>query len=302
MTDNKSFDVIIIGGSYAGLSAAMTLGRSIRKVLILDSRRPCNKQVHHSHNFITQDGVAPHQIAAIARQQVLAYPTVEFKNATAIKAIRQNDYFTIVTENGESYTAKKLLFTTGVLDLMLPIPGFAECWGISIAQCPYCHGYEVRNTTLGILANGDAAFEMCRMINHWSKNLTLFTNGKSTLSQDQEDKIRMKNIMIAENEIKAIEHSTGHIQNIIFKDGASCSVSTLFSRAPFEQHCHLPEELGCAITKDGFIQTDDFQRTNIAGVYAAGDNTTPLRALSAAVAAGTKAGAFINKELIDESF
>ncbi|MBC7826215.1 MAG: NAD(P)/FAD-dependent oxidoreductase [Chitinophagaceae bacterium] len=302
MTEKKNFEVLIIGGSYAGLSAAMALGRSMRLVLIIDSGKPCNIQAPHSHNFLTQDGQTPGQITAIGKEQVLQYKTIQVIHAKAVSAKKMDAGFEVVTESGVSYTGNKILFATGIADQMLSIQGFAECWGITIAHCPYCHGYEVRDTALGVLANGDAAFELCRMINHWSKNLTLFTNGKSTLAQDQENKIRMKNINIAETEIESIENNDGRIQNIVFKDGATCSIAALFTRVPFEQHCRLPEELGCTMTKDGFIETDDLHRTNIAGVYAAGDNSTPLRAVSAAVAAGTKAGAFINKELIDESF
>jgi len=298
----SQFEVIIIGGSYAGLSAAMTLGRSMRKVLILDSGDPCNRKVIHSHNFLTHDGVAPAEIAAIARQEVLAYPTIKLKDAKAVKATQQSDFFTIENESGETFTAKKLLFTTGVFDIMPVIPGFAECWGKSIAHCPYCHGYEIRNTNIGILSNGDMAFEFCKMINHWSKSLTLFTNGASTLTYEQENKIRLHNIPVVENEIVLIEHEQGLIQNIIFKDGNSYMIEGLFTKVPFKQKTHLPEAIGCTITKDSFIAVDDFQRTNIKGVYAAGDNATMFRSVSAAVAAGTKAGAFINKELIDETF
>lgn len=299
---SAQFEVIIIGGSYAELSAALTLGRSMRKVLVLDGGKPCNRQVSHSHNFLTHDGVEPAQIAAIARGQILLYPTVEFKAGTAVKAVPQNNGFTIEAENGETFAAKKLLFATGVFDIMPAIPGFAECWGVSIAQCPYCHGYEVRNTNLGILANGDMAFESCKMINHWSKNLTLFTNGKSTLNQEQESIIRLYNIPVVENEIELIEHKQGNIQNIIFKDGNHYFLEGLFTKVLFEQNTHLPEALGCTMTKEGFVAVNDFQQTNNKGVYAAGDNTTMFRSISVAVAAGTKAGAFINKELIDDSF
>lgn len=132
--------------------------------------------------------------------------------------------------------------------------------------------------------------------------LTLFTNGPSTLTRDQEDKLRMKNLPIVEDEIEAIAHHAGQIQHIAFKDGTSHPVSTVFTRVLFEQHCHLPQEMGCVLTQDGFIETDNFRRTNIAGVNAAGDNTSPFRTLSLAVAAGSLAGAFINKELIDEGF
>src|SRR5690606_19368783 len=146
---------IIIGGSYAGLSAAMALGRSLRKVLIIDAGKPCNRQTPHSHNFITQDGKTPAEISSIARAQVAQYETVTFLSGFAVEGKKTNSGFEIKTEKGEIFESKKLILATGVKDIMSEIPGFAECWGISVIHCPYCHGYEVRNEKTGILANGD---------------------------------------------------------------------------------------------------------------------------------------------------
>ena len=135
------FDVIIIGGSYSGLSAAMSLGRSLRQVLVIDSGLPCNKQTPHSHNFITQDGEKPAVISAKAKLQVDIYKTVQFFNGLAVKAFKKNKGFEITTESGDVFTSRKVLFATGVKDLLPEINGFAECWGISVLHCPYCHGY-----------------------------------------------------------------------------------------------------------------------------------------------------------------
>lgn len=297
-----SFDVIIVGGSYAGLSAAMALGRSLRNVLIIDSGLPCNRQTPHSHNFIIHDGESPKQISEAARQQVLQYNTVRFHNGLAIRAARINNGFTIETEAGDSFHSRKLLFATGVTDIMPAIKGFADCWGISVLHCPYCHGYEVRQQPLGVLANGDIGFEFTKFIHHWSNNLVLFTNGKSALTTEQTNKLAGQNIAVIEKEIKGIDHSNGYITDIRFADGTAHRVTALFARVGFKQHCMLPEALGCALTEQGFLQIDDFQRTTLPGIYAAGDNTTMLRSVSAAVASGTKAGAMLNKDLIDEDF
>src|SRR5690606_19696546 len=168
MTENKVFDVIIIGGSYAGLSAALALGRSLRHVLIIDSGAPCNRQTPHSHNFLTHDGEPPARIATQARDEVLRYDTVRFVQDTATEAVSQEHGFAVTTASGDRYTAQKLLFATGVRDLMPDIPGFADCWGISILHCPYCHGYEVRGRTTGVLANGDTGYELAMFINNWT--------------------------------------------------------------------------------------------------------------------------------------
>lgn len=297
-----SFDVIIVGGSYAGLSAAMALGRSLRNVLIIDSGMPCNRQTPHSHNFLLHDGESPQQISEAAKQQVLQYNTVRFHNGLATRVARKDNGFMLETEAGESFHTRKLLFATGITDLMPDIKGFAACWGISVLHCPYCHGYEVRQQPLGVFANGDIGFEFTKFIHHWSSSLLLFTHGKSTLTEEQAARLSRQNIAVIENEITAIEHTQGYISNILSSDGTTHRVTALFVRVGFKQHCTLPQELGCALTEQGFLQIDDFQRTTVPGVYAAGDNTTMMRSVSGAIASGTKAGAMVNKDLIDEDF
>src|SRR5687767_8830866 len=159
MTDKKNFDVIIIGGSYAGLSAAMALGRALRNVLIIDSGKPCNRQTPHSHNFITQDGNSPKQIASVAKEQVAKYNTVEFLDGLATTATKTEKGFEVSTQSGQQFFTKKIILATGLKDNMPAIPGFAECWGITVIHCPYCHGYEVRNVKTGVLGNGDFGVE-----------------------------------------------------------------------------------------------------------------------------------------------
>ena len=185
---------------------------------------------------------------------------------------------------------------------MPDIKGFAQCWGISVLHCPYCHGYEVKQQPLGILANGDIGFEFTRFIHHWSNSLVLFTNGKSTLTTEQTSKLAQQNIAVIEKEITAIDHNNGYISNIRFADETMHPVTALFARVGFKQHCTLPQELGCALTEQGFLQIDDLQRTTVPGVYAAGDNTTMLRSVSGAIASGSKAAAMLNKDMIDQDF
>jgi thioredoxin reductase len=302
MKENTSFDVIIIGGSYAGLSAAMALGRSLRNVLIIDSGMPCNKQTPHAHNFITQDGVPPAVIAEQARNQVLQYKTIRFYAGTVTTASKVDHGFEIKTASGDGFSAKKLLFATGVKDLFPGINGFAACWGISVLHCPYCHGYEVRNKEIGVIGNGDIGFEFTKLLYNWSKQLTLFTNGKSTLTPEQSEKIKRYNIKIIEAEIDSFEHTNGNIERVVCKDNSKIQLNALFARPAFKQHCDIPPTLGCELTAQGYIKIDEYQKTSVAGVYAAGDNTTMFRAVSAAVAAGNIAGAVINHEMMHESF
>lgn len=300
--NKHAFDVIIIGGSYAGLSAAMALGRSLKHVLVIDSGTPCNRQTPHSHNFITQDGATPAQIAALAKAEVLKYDTIRFCNALATAAVQTANGFEVTISTGQQFAAKKLLFATGVNDQMPGIHGFAECWGISVLHCPYCHGYEVKNAILGLIGNGDAGYELCKLISNWSRELILFTNGPSTLTEAQQAKLTKHHIAIIETPIDSFQHNNGYIHHILLQNGTLKPVDAVFARVPFQQQCLLPQYLGCEITETGHIKTDDFQKTTVPGIYAAGDNATMYRSVPAVVAAGSKAGAFINKELIEDFF
>lgn len=294
--------MIIIGGSYAGLASAMSLGRALRHVLVIDSGKPCNRQTPHSHNFLTRDGYAPQEIASIAKEQVKQYITVKFYEGLALEGRKTETGFEITTQSGNVFSASKLVFATGVKDMMPDIEGFADCWGISVIHCPYCHGYEVRNETTGVLLNGDMGFEFSKLIFNWTKDLTLFTNGKSTLSQEQLTKLRDRNIQVVEKEIDKTEHSNGKITNLVFKDGSNMPLKALYHKPAFVQHCDIAEKLGCELNEQGYIKVDGFQKTTIHGIYACGDNTTPMRSVAAAVAAGTLSGAMLNKEIVDERF
>ena len=302
MNEIAQFDVIIIGGSYSGLSAAMSLGRALRQVLVIDSGLPCNRQTPHSHNFITQDGEKPAVISAKAKLQVEFYKTVQFYNGLAVKASKIENGFEIVTASGDVFTARKILFATGVKDLLPEIDGFAECWGISVLHCPYCHGYEVKNEKTAIIANDEMGFEFAKLISNWTKDLRLCTNGKSELTLEQTEILKNKSVLILEEEIVSLQHNAGYISNIVFKDGEKVEVKAIYARVPFEQHCALPKDLGCEINEMGYLKVDFMQKTNISGIYASGDATTQMRSVALAVSTGSFAGAVINKELIDEDF
>ena len=301
MTDNKDFDVIIIGGSYAGLSSAMALGRSIRSVLIIDSGLPCNRQTPHSHNFITQDGVKPSEIAEKAKTQVLTYDTVKMLNGLAVSGQRTKNGFIINTQSGEKFEGKKLIFATGIKDIMPDIKGFSECWGISVIHCPYCHGYEFRNLKTGILSNGENAFHVTSLVNNLTNDISILSTGKADFTSEQLAKLDKRNIQIIENEILEIEHESGYIKNVIFNNGTKMKFDVIYAAIPFKQHSDIPETLGCELTEQGYIKVDNFQETNIEGVFACGDNSG-MRSIANAVYTGGMAGAIVNKQLTDEQF
>lgn len=301
MTESKNFEIIIIGGSYAGLSAAMALGRSLRNVLIIDSGLPCNRQTPHSHNFITHDGEKPSAISKKAKEQVLEYKTVKFHNGLAVSGKKTQNGFAITTDSNEEFTAKKLIFATGIKDIMPNIKGFSESWGISVVHCPYCHGYEIRNKKTGIFANGERAFHLATLVNNLTDNLTILTSGKATFKEEQLVKLSKHNINIVETEISELEHEKG-LKNVIFKDGNQIALDALYASLPFTQHSDIPALLGCEMTEQGHIKVDMFQKTTIQNVYACGDNSSMMRSLATAVYTGNVTGAMVNSELCNEKF
>lgn len=302
MTDNKTYEVIIIGGSYAGLSAAMALGRSLRKVLIIDSNLSCNRQTPHSHNFITQDGEKPAVIREKARAQVMRYSTVTFLNGLAVRGRKTENGFVITTENGEAYEAKKLIVATGIQDTMPAIKGFPECWGISVVHCPYCHGYELKGKATGIMANGERAFHLASLVNNLTDDITLLTSGKADLTPKQQEKLVKHRIKLVESEVSEIEQENGQVKQVVLKDGTKMSFDALYAAVPFTQHSDIPASLGCQLTEQGHIKVDPFHKTTVEGIYACGDNSSLMRSVANAVYTGNLAGAMVNKELTEEQF
>jgi thioredoxin reductase len=302
MTDNKKFDVIIIGGSYSGLAAGMALGRALRQVLIIDSSKPCNAPTPHSHNFLTQDGKTPAEITSLAKKQVEKYNTVKFFNGLATNGKAIKNGFEIQVSSGEIFSGKKIIFATGIRDIVPDIEGLGACWGISVLHCPYCHGYEVRNEKTAILGNGAFAFDFTRLISNWTNDLTVFTNGASTFTIEQKEQLEKRNIEIVETAVEKLEHMNGHIQNIIFGDGSKFSIKVLYAPVPFEQHCTIPALLGCQLTEQGYVKIDSFMETTIAGVFACGDNAATMRTVANAVAMGTTAGMIASKKMILDEF
>lgn len=299
---DQSFEVIIIGGSYAGLSAAMALGRSLRKVLIIDSGKPCNRYTPHSHNFITHDGAVPAGIAAKAKEQVLAYKTVKFIEDSAIAGVQTEQGFEIQAQSGKTYSAKKLVFATGIKDLFPAINGFDACWGKTVIHCPYCHGYEFRTKRTAVLANGERAFHITTLVNNLTDDLSIITQGKPDFKEEQFMKLSHQKISIIEKEVQSIEHQNGEVRELIFKDGTKEKFDAVYAAIPFEQHCKIPEILGCELTEMGYIKVDMFQKTSVKNVFACGDSTTMMRSVANAVATGNMTGAMVNSELCSEEF
>ncbi len=300
--NKKDFEVIIIGGSYAGLSTAMALGRSLRETLVIDAGKPCNRQTPHSHNFLTRDGSTPKELSEIAINQVAAYKSVHFYNGLAIDAERSNKIFKVTTSKGDILSAKKLVLATGIKDIMPNIKGFSECWGISVVHCPYCHGYEIRNKKTAIIANGEKAFHLAGLVHNLTKEITILTSGKKDFEANQIEKLKQNNIQIVEKEIVEIEHQNGQLEKILFKDGTSEIYENAYASVSFEQNSNIAKELDCNLTEKGHIEVNFMQKTSEDDIFACGDNSSMMRSVATAVYTGNMAGAMINNELTQENF
>jgi len=270
--------------------------------MIIDNGQPCNRQTPYSHNFLTRDGETPAAIATIGKQQVQKYNTITFFNGLATNGRKIENGFEIRVDSCETFRAGKLIFATGIRDIMPDIEGFASCWGISVLHCPYCHGYEIRNQKTGILGNGVNGYDLAKLISNWTNDLTLFTNGASALTAEQTEQLEKHHIKIVEKEVERLVHNNGYMQNIKFSDGAESSVTAIYAPRPFEQHSWIPESLGCELTEDGYIKVNSLQETSIDGVFACGDNCARMRTVANAVAAGTTAGITVSKKMILEEF
>jgi len=302
MKEAKLFDVIIIGGSYSGLSAAMALGRSLRRTLVIDNGKPCNIQTPHSHNFLTQDGSSPSEISLLAKKQVEEYETIEFYNGKAISAQKVNNGFEITTEKGEKFSSKKLIVASGITDEIPDIKGFIESWGISLIHCPYCHGYEYKGKKTGIIANGDRAVHLSSLVKNLTEDVTILSRGKASFTDEQLEKLHRNNIEIIETEITELNHENGKVKSLIFTDGKEIDFGVVYGAFPFHQHSEIPESLGCEFTEFGHIKTDQFQKTNVPGLFVCGDNSSMMRSVSNAVMTGNVAGAMVNMELVTDCF
>ena len=302
MEQLNNFDVIIVGGSYAGLSAALALGRSLKRILVIDGGKPCNRQTPHSHNFLTQDGKSPAGISAIARNQVADYSNVSFYDGLATTGQKTDEGFEISTDTGDTFYCQKLIFATGINDIMPEIPGFADCWGISVIHCPYCHGFEHKGKPTGIMAPADKAFHLASLVNNLTDKIYVLTPDKSDLTEEQLQKFEAHHIQIITSPLVSIEHEAGYLHAVRFEDGFSLKLDAMYAAVPFVQQTSIPESLGCTLTEHGYLDVDSFQKTPVPGIYACGDNSSPFRSVSNAVYTGNVAGAMVNMELTNERF
>ena len=294
-------DVIIIGGSFAGLAAALQLGRAGRKVIVLDTGRPRNRFAGHSHGLLGHDHKPPLDILAEARQQLARYPTIKLVRARADSVSGAIDDFNVHTSEGESLGARRLILSYGVADQMPDVPGFAESWGTSIVPCPYCDGFEAAGRHWGVVWSGPQSHNQVRLFLDWTDKLTVFTDGHDIAPDIQADLAR-RNIAVALGRIVEIAHQKGHITTVNLDTGSNVAVDILFAHPRNKPSASLHESLGLATvdTPTGIVlKVDERRQTSMPGIYAAGDLTTPfLPSVTQASSQGAMAGIFAQQSML----
>lgn len=292
------FDVIVIGGSYAGMAAALQLARGRRQVLVLDTGIRRNRFASASHGLLGQDGKAPAAIASEAKAQLLQYPNLGWHDEAATAARKTATGFDVTTANGETYSAKRLIIASGVRDQLPAITGLQERWGKSVFHCPYCHGYELNQGPLGVLAIGEASLHQALMIPDWGPT-TLFTNGCFSPNPEQLQQLAARGVHIESERVSEV----GGEQEAIVKlaNGRLEKLAGLFVASLTSPASPIAQHLGCELAESpvGFyVKTDELKQTSIPGVFACGDIARPAGSVTFAIGDGAQAGFAAHRSLI----
>ncbi|MBX3220623.1 MAG: NAD(P)/FAD-dependent oxidoreductase [Labilithrix sp.] len=295
------YDVVIVGGGPGGLSAALTLGRSRKRVLLCDSGPRRNAAAEHLHNFVTRDGTPPDDFRRIGRQQLALYPKVEARDVRVESISGTRGAFDVRLTSG-TVEARRILLATGMIDETLPIDGFAELWGRAIFQCPYCHGWEAQDRVWGYLARAADAHVLLHFAlqaRAWTREVVVFTGGTFEVPQESRDRLVAAGIRLETAPVARLVAREGRLEAVELSNGSAVPCEVLFAHPP-QRQVDLIRALGVALDDDGYVRVDDKRETSVAGIYAAGDLTTRMQAAVFGASAGAQAAAMINVELTVE--
>ncbi|MCC5968528.1 MAG: NAD(P)/FAD-dependent oxidoreductase [Pararhodobacter sp.] len=289
-------DVIIIGGSYAGMAAALQLARARRRVLVIDAGQRRNRFAGHSHGFLGQDGVEPARIWAEARSQLEAYPTLRWVEGNASVISGHKDDFRVSTDSGADHTGRRVLLATGVVDQLADIPGLTERWGKSVFHCPYCHGYELDQGRIGVIASGPMSLHQAQMLPEWG-TVTFLTNAALSLESEQRTDLIRRGVTIEEEPVARI---TGRAE-VELRDGRTLPFAGLFIATRTTPASPVAGAAGCTLTETPMgtqIMTSESKETSVPGIFACGDVARAPHSVSLAVGDGAWAGAQLHRSLV----
>jgi len=295
-------DVVIIGGSFAGISAAMQLARAQRQVTVVDAGKPRNRFAEHSHGFFGLDGHSPRAIKEKTWLQLRAYNTANIIEAEVTSVVKVDDGFTVKLNNQSELSCKKLIIATGVKDVLPDIKGIKSRWGRTVVHCPYCHGYELRNRELGVIATSKMSLHQAEMIPDWGVT-TYFSQGEYFPDAEQKVFLRQRGVIFEDTPIVEILGNGVDVSAVKLANGRLIKIGGLYVGPKTFMASSIAETLGCDFTEGplgAVVITDDFKQTTIAGVFAAGDIANPMQNATFASASGVMAGVGTHKQLIQE--
>lgn len=299
----KDWDVVIAGAGPAGLSAALVLGRACRKVLLCDTGTPRSWASKKMHGFLTRDGIAPKEFLRLAQTELSRYPSVVFQAAEVTAASRRSDgRFNVSIGKRRRVVSRKLLIATGVFDHLPKINEIEDFFGISVFQCPYCDGWEVRKAPIAVYGKRRRGFEMARALTAWTRDVVLCTDGAGALSRAERAQLRRNGVQILEDRIERLEGKRGRLKEIIFRNGRKLKRSALFFDTPSSGQSKLAESLGCQFSRHGGIKCGQYEATSVPGVFVAGNIIRDVQLVIVAAAEGTRAAFGINRALTREDF
>ncbi|WP_139925251.1 NAD(P)/FAD-dependent oxidoreductase [Hymenobacter sp. DG01] len=298
-------DVAIIGAGSAGLSAALVLGRCLRKVVVLDGGAPRNTPSPAVQGFFTRDGTQPADLLRLGREQLAAYATVEIREARVVSLTPLGPFFELTLEGTtgrtSTLTARKVLLATGVEDELPPIDGMRDLWGRGVLHCPYCHGWEVRDQPLAVYGRAKMVTGLALLVSRWSKDVVACIDGPGFLTENARRRLRQQKIQVREEPVVRLEGTTeGELRYIVFASGEKLARTAVFIHAHQHQRSTLAEQMGCRLTSKGAIWVDKKQQTTVRGLYAAGDITPGTQQAILAAAEGSATAISINETLTRE--
>jgi thioredoxin reductase len=295
----SEYDIAIIGGGAAGLSAALVLSRARRRVLVVDAGAPRNGPALHMQGFLSRDGLAPAELLATGRDEVHSYGG-EIIDATATELVRDGgEGFWVLLGDGRRISARRLLITTGLRDELPDIPGLRERWARDVLHCPYCHGHEVRDRKLGVLGGTPGSVRYAQIVRQWTSDLVYFA-GSDTLSNADRAQLVARAIGIVEGDVEALVIRDDELRGVQLSDGRTVARDALFVPPRFVPNNRLVVGLGCEIDDDGWARADNTGRTSVRGVWVAGNVVDPRAQVITAAGAGSAAAIAVNADLVDE--
>jgi thioredoxin reductase len=296
-------DAIIVGGSFAGLSAALQLARARRNVLVIDAGLPRNRFASESHGVLGHDGKPGSQLLAEARQQLLAYPTAKVFSGRVSRVQTGEAGFVVEVKDGlRWFTGRRLLLATGVTDVLPPIPGLEARWGKTVVHCPYCHGYEIGGGAVGVLGTGPMSVHQALMFADWG-DVTLFTQGVVEVSAEEQVLLAARKVRVESSPIAELQGTEPALDGVLLQDGRHVGIKALLVGTQVRMASPLAEALGCAFDDSPFgpiVRIDAWGMTTVNGVYAAGDMARVPHSITFATAGGVAAGIRLHSSLITE--